>query len=95
MSYYTMAFVGTAPFGSLLAGGLAHKIGAPHTVMITGACVLAGAIWYAVRLPSVDREMRSAYQENELMSPQRTSSPGTPIPPSDDADLCVEESSTA
>ncbi|HZQ44389.1 MAG TPA: MFS transporter [Acidobacteriaceae bacterium] len=82
MSYYTMAFVGTAPFGSLLAGFLAHKIGAPHTVMITGACVLAGAIWYAARLPAVDREMQPVYVENGLM------------PRSDDADLCVEESST-
>ena len=27
MSYYTMAFVGMAPFGSLLAGGLAHTFG--------------------------------------------------------------------
>ena len=32
MSYYTMAFVGMAPFGSLLAGALAHAIGAPRTV---------------------------------------------------------------
>jgi len=35
MSYYTMAFFGAAPFGSLLAGGLAHRIGAPHAVMFT------------------------------------------------------------
>ena len=34
MSYYTMAFFGAAPFGSLLAGALAHRIGAPHTVML-------------------------------------------------------------
>ena len=33
MSYYTMAFFGSAPFGSLMAGALAHKMGAPHTVM--------------------------------------------------------------
>ena len=33
MSYYTMAFFGAAPFGSLLAGALAHRIGAPHTVI--------------------------------------------------------------
>ncbi len=37
MSYYTMAFFGAAPFGSLLAGALAHRIGAPHTVILTGA----------------------------------------------------------
>ena len=36
MSYYTMAFFGSAPFGSLLAGTLAHRIGAPHTVIVTG-----------------------------------------------------------
>ena len=29
MSFYAMAFVGMAPFGSLLAGVLAHAIGAP------------------------------------------------------------------
>ena len=33
-----MAFFGAAPFGSLLAGALAHRIGAPHTVIVTGAC---------------------------------------------------------
>ena len=36
MSYYTVAFVGMAPFGSLLAGALAHRFGAPHAVMFTG-----------------------------------------------------------
>src|SRR5258708_6585972 len=36
MSYYTMAFFGAAPFGSLLTGALAHRIGAPHTVILTG-----------------------------------------------------------
>jgi MFS family permease len=35
MSYYTMAFVGMAPFGSLLAGALAHRFGASRAVMIT------------------------------------------------------------
>jgi MFS family permease len=51
MSYYTMAFFGMAPFGSLLAGVLAHVFGAPRTVMFTGACCLVGAVWYSVKLP--------------------------------------------
>ena len=42
MSYYTMAFVGMAPFGSLLAGSVAHAIGAPWTVVGNGAAVLLG-----------------------------------------------------
>jgi MFS family permease len=58
MSYYTMAFVGMAPFGSLLAGGLAHFIGAPWTVILNGAAVLLGAAWFTSRLPAVRREIR-------------------------------------
>ncbi len=53
MSYYTTAFFGAAPFGSLLAGVLAHRIGAPHTVMITGAFCVAGALWFSSELPKI------------------------------------------
>jgi MFS family permease len=63
MSYYTMAFVGMAPFGSLLAGGLAHTLGAPHAVMITGAFCLAGALWFTTQLKSIRTVMRPIYIE--------------------------------
>ncbi|MGB0014727.1 MAG: MFS transporter [Candidatus Sulfotelmatobacter sp.] len=63
MSYYTMAFVGMAPFGSLLAGGLAHRFGAPHAVMITGAFCLAGSLWFTTRLKSIRKIMRPIYVE--------------------------------
>ena len=63
MSYYTMAFVGMAPFGSLLAGGLAHTLGAPHAVMITGAFCLAGALWFTTQLKSIRTVMRPIYVE--------------------------------
>ncbi len=53
MSYYTMAFFGASPFGSLLAGVLAHRIGAPHTVMVTGAFCVAGSIWFTFELPKI------------------------------------------
>jgi len=53
MSYYTMAFFGMAPFGSLLAGVLAHLFGAPRTVMFTGACCVAGAVWYSTKLTAM------------------------------------------
>jgi MFS family permease len=62
MSYYTMAFVGMAPFGSLLAGGLAHKLGAPHTVIITGTVVIFGGLWFATRLKALREEIRPIYQ---------------------------------
>jgi MFS family permease len=63
MSYYTMAFVGMAPFGSLLAGGLAHALGAPHAVMITGAFCVAGAVWFTTQLKSIRTIMRPIYIE--------------------------------
>jgi MFS family permease len=63
MSYYTMAFVGMTPFGSLLAGGLAHRLGAPHTVMITGAFCVVGSAWFTTQLKSVRAVMRPIYIE--------------------------------
>jgi MFS family permease len=62
MSYYTMAFVGMAPFGSLLAGTLAHGIGAPRTVIVSGAACILGAAWFWSQLPAVRREMRPVYE---------------------------------
>ena len=63
MSYYTMAFVGMAPWGSLLAGTLASRIGAPHTLLLNGTCCLLGAAWFMTRLPSVRAAIRPVYQE--------------------------------
>jgi MFS family permease len=63
MSYYTMAFVGMAPFGSLLAGTLAHRFGAPHAVMITGTFCLAGSVWFSTQLKSIRKIMRPIYVE--------------------------------
>jgi MFS family permease len=67
MSYYAMAFFGTAPFGSLLAGALAHRLGAPATVMVTGAISLAGSVWFTFELPKVRAVMRPIYQEMGLL----------------------------
>jgi MFS family permease len=53
MSFYTMAFMGMAPFGSLLAGGLAHRIGAPHTLLLGGTACVAGAVLFAKKYPNI------------------------------------------
>jgi MFS family permease len=63
MSYYTMAFVGMAPFGSLLAGSMAHIIGAPWTVVLNGSAVLVGVAWFYTQLPAVRRVVRPIYEE--------------------------------
>jgi MFS family permease len=61
MSYFTMAFVGMAPFGSLVAGSLASRIGAPDTVSICGVCCMVGAIWFAARLNSLRKVVHPIY----------------------------------
>src|SRR4051812_2709304 len=63
MSYYAMAFTGMAPFGSLLAGTVADRIGAPATLLISGACCIAGAIWFATQLPVIRKLVRPIYME--------------------------------
>ena len=61
MSFYAMAFIGMAPFGSLLAGSLASRIGASHTVLISGICCVAGALWFASRLGHLRKVVRPIY----------------------------------
>jgi MFS family permease len=61
MSFYTMAFMGTAPFGSLLAGSVAARIGAPHTLLFGGVGCILGALWFATSLPALRRDVRPIY----------------------------------
>ncbi len=63
MSFYSMAFMGMAPFGSLLAGGLAARIGAPETLMLGGALCIAGAAAFASRLRAIRALVRPIYVE--------------------------------
>jgi MFS family permease len=51
MSLYTMAFMGMAPFGSILGGALAHHIGVPATFLLGGFICVAGAILFATKIP--------------------------------------------
>jgi MFS family permease len=62
MSYYTMAFVGMAPFGALLSGFLAHVMGAQRTVIVSGVACLLGALWFWTRLKGIRAEMRLIYE---------------------------------
>jgi MFS family permease len=61
MSFYMMAFLGTAPFGSLMAGSLSSRIGAPETLRIGGVCCLAGAAWFARCLPVLRAAVHPIY----------------------------------
>jgi MFS family permease len=61
MSFYTLAFIGTAPFGSLFAGTLAHRIGAPDTLILGGGLCLLGTLLFAVQLPLLRERVRPIY----------------------------------
>lgn len=63
MSFYTMAFMGMAPFGSLLGGGLASRIGAPYTVALGGMACILGAMTFAKSLPRLRKLIRPIYVE--------------------------------
>jgi MFS family permease len=69
MSYYTMAFVGMAPFGSLLAGGLAHAMSASWAVVLTGSCCILGAAWFWRSMGAVREAMRPIYRELGIIRP--------------------------
>lgn len=63
MSFYTMAFMGMAPFGSLLAGFSASRIGAPRTLIIGGAFCVLGSLLFARKLPRIREIIRPIYAQ--------------------------------
>ncbi len=80
MSFYTMAFMGTTPFGSLLAGTLASRIGAPNTLLLGGAGCVVAALWFASRLPGLRETVRPIYVQMGIL-PQAAE--GIGMPPED------------
>jgi MFS family permease len=67
MSFYTMAIMGVTPFGSLLAGTLAHRYGAPHTLTVGGAGCILAALWFASRLPRLREKVRPIYIQKGIL----------------------------
>jgi MFS family permease len=63
MSFYTMAFMGSAPIGSLLAGTLSSAIGAPHTIIFGGIISLIVGIVFFMRLPLMRKRIRPIYSK--------------------------------
>lgn len=61
MSFYTMALMGTVPFGSLLAGWMAKVLGTPWTMFIGGAVCLMGALVFYRKLPALRKIARPVY----------------------------------
>jgi len=72
MSYYTIAFVGMMPFGSLIAGGCASWIGAADTVRLMGAVVLFGGLTFFSQRRAMRKAMRPRYEELGILQPKIT-----------------------
>jgi MFS family permease len=67
MAFYTVAFLGTAPIGSLVAGVLADWIGEPMTIVGGGAACLLGTAWFVSRLPRLRELVRPIYIERGIL----------------------------
>ena len=68
MSFYTMAFFGTVPIGSLLGGIMADHYGATRTVLVSGIICLAGSAWFAYKLPAIRAVIRPIYRERGIIT---------------------------
>ena len=83
MSFYALAIMGTAPFGSLIAGSLAKIIGTPYTILIGGISCVAGAFVFYRKLPELKRIVHPVYVKMGLIPEvvtgiQTASEPGEP-----------------
>jgi MFS family permease len=61
MGFYMMAFLGTAPFGSLMAGWMSSWVGPGATLRVGGLCCILGGLWFARALPSIRKAVRPIY----------------------------------
>jgi MFS family permease len=67
MSFFSMAFLGMTPFGSLFAGAVAAQIGAPWTVIAGGIVCLAAAAVFAIQLPNLRSLVRPIYVRQGIL----------------------------
>jgi MFS family permease len=68
MAFYAMAFFGSAPIGSLLAGVAADRIGAPATNVAGGVACVAAGLWLMTKLPRLRELVRPIYIERGILA---------------------------
>ena len=67
MSFFMMSMMGMAPFGSLLAGFLASKIGASSTLIIGGTSCILGSLLFTKKLPLIREMVRPIYLKKGII----------------------------
>lgn len=65
MGFYSLAIMGTAPFGSLIAGGMAKVVGAPLTILFVGSATVIGAFFFLKELPELKKIVQPVYLKFE------------------------------
>lgn len=67
MSLFMMAFLGMIPWGSLMVGALADRIGVHQTLMLEGIACLAGSLVFTRFLPRLRAEIRPIYVKKGII----------------------------
>ena len=77
MAFYTMAFFGSVPIGSLISGVVASYIGATLTIRLGGIICIAAGIWFAAKLPALREVVRPIYIQRGIIAPPDVDAGGT------------------
>jgi len=67
ISLYVLALMGTAPFGSLLAGIAANHIGAPNTLLAGGIVCMLASLFFYLKLPAIREQVQPIYRQLGLI----------------------------
>ncbi|MBW4591512.1 MAG: MFS transporter [Brasilonema angustatum HA4187-MV1] len=68
MSFFNMSFLGITPFGNLLGGALADRIGATNTLILDGIACILGYIFFSRQLPRIRQLVHSIYVEKGILT---------------------------
>jgi MFS family permease len=60
MAFFLMAYFGTTPFGSLVAGAMSDRFGAPLVVALGGLLTIGGALWFRTGVATVREQLTAA-----------------------------------
>jgi MFS family permease len=78
MSYYTMFFIGVAPFGHYLAGWLAEHVGVRVTFMIGGTISLLTGVVFALQFAVFRAHLRTVYVSRGIIPASEDTGSGKP-----------------
>jgi MFS family permease len=78
MSYYTMFFIGIAPFGHYLAGWLAEHVGVRVTFLLGGGLALVTGVVFALQMPTFRSHLRVAYVTRGIIAASEDTRMGNP-----------------